>query len=130
MPRISVSVTIWSVGAISLPPSSQMVAPSAPFQPGLLQEWVGRLRAQLRASDLAGALSEREIGVLIAGVSDADVPGLRARLLKHARIDESGGAVAVGTASWGAGSGASHSLVHAARQDAARRGQEPATAWS
>lgn len=105
-----------------------IVAPSAPFQPGLLQEWVGRIRAQLRASDVAGALSEREIGVLLSGVSSPDVPALRARVLRNAGIDESGGAVAVGTASWGAGSGASHSLVHLARQDAARRAQEPTTA--
>jgi hypothetical protein len=63
----------------------------AGLRPGILPGWVGRIRAQLRAGDYAGLLSEREIAVLLCGASAADASVVSARLMQMFRSDDSSG---------------------------------------
>ena len=101
-----------------------MLAPAAVSRPGLLHKWVAEIRGQLRASDLAGALSDREIGVLLTGTTTSDLAAVRARILRHVTIPDEGGesaAVTIGIASHSAESPLDGSLVRAARQNATRR---------
>jgi hypothetical protein len=62
------------------------------LRPGLLPGWVGRIRAQLRAGDYAGLLSEREIAVLLCGASAAHASVVSARLMRMFQSDDSSGA--------------------------------------
>jgi hypothetical protein len=101
-----------------------VVAPAAVSRPGLLHKWVAEIRGQLRASDLAGSLSDREIGVLLSGTTPNDLAAVRARILRRVTVVETGrgtARVAIGVASRSAGVVAAESLVRLARQDAARR---------
>lgn len=101
-----------------------VLAPGAVSRPGLLHKWVAEIRGQLRASDLAGALSDREIGVLLTGTTTSDLAAVRARILRHVTIPDEGGesaAVTIGIASHSADTPLEGSLVRAARQNATRR---------
>ena len=62
------------------------------LRPGLLPGWVGRIRAQLRAGDYAGMLSEREIAVLLCGASAEHAAAVSARLTKMFRSADTTGA--------------------------------------
>jgi hypothetical protein len=64
----------------------------ARLRPGLLPGWVGRIRAQLRAGDYAGMLSEREIAVLLCGASADHAAAVSARLTKMFRSHDTTGA--------------------------------------
>lgn len=101
-----------------------IVVPGAMSRPGLLHRWVTEMRGQLRASDLAGALSDREIGVLLTGTTRNDLNVVRERILRRVTLLEAGNSmptVTIGVASWQAGSSTEGSLVQIARHDAARR---------
>jgi hypothetical protein len=107
-----------------------VVAASAVERPGLLHKWVAEIRGQLRASDLAGALSDREIGVLLSGTTTKDLAAIRARILRRVTVVGAGrgtAPVAIGVASLTGGAVAGESLVALARQDAARRA--PGSEW-
>jgi hypothetical protein len=96
--------------------------PDAVSRPHLLQSWVTDIRAQLRGSDLAGTISDREIGVLLSGTSQGDVPVVCARLRRRLGLDEGVVAAAIGVASRAAGSAAQDSLMGAARKNIAGLG--------
>lgn len=96
--------------------------PDAGSGPHLLHSWVTEIRAQLRGSDLAGTVSEREIGVLLSGTSQADVPIVCARLRRRLGLDEGTVAAKMGVASRAAGSPTEESIVNAARKNIPGRG--------
>jgi hypothetical protein len=92
--------------------------------PGLTQQWVARIRATMRASDVVGMLGEGEIGLLLD-----DTPGDRAeavakRLLKMLEsIEDRHGSpvVAAGVASRAPGGPAGIGVAAEARNDAISR---------
>jgi hypothetical protein len=103
-----------------------LLAPGVVSRPGLLQRWTAEIRGRLRGSDLAGALSDREIGILLSGINPSDVATVSARICQQA-LRERGGletGVAIGMAARPAGAVLNGSLVKEARQDAER--QRPA----
>jgi hypothetical protein len=92
----------------------------------VLQSWVTDIRGRLRGSDLAGAISDREIGVLLSGTSREYVPVVCARLGESLDA-EPGAPTPMGSASRPAGSAADESLVGAARKNLNGRGPKPST---
>jgi hypothetical protein len=100
-----------------------VVAAGAISRPGMLHKWVADIRGLLRASDLAGALSDREIGVLLPGASTKDLAAVSGRILARVTPAAAGGggsAVTIGVASAQSGSAIEESLVRLARADAVR----------
>jgi hypothetical protein len=93
-----------------------IVVPESHSRRELLQSWVTDIRGRLRGSDLAGAISDREIGVLLSGTSGEYVPLVWARLGESLGI-EPGGTTPIGSASRQAGSADGESIVNAARQN-------------
>jgi hypothetical protein len=89
-------------------------------RPGPLQTWVSEIRAQLRGSDLAGTLSEDEIGVLLSGTPNTQVPVVCARLKRRLGLQDAT-ALTIGVASREAGSSMQDSIVLAARKEIFRR---------
>jgi hypothetical protein len=64
----------------------------ARFRPGSLPGFVSRIRAQLRAGDYAGAVSDKEIAVLLCGASSEHATVVSARLTHMFRADDRSGA--------------------------------------
>jgi hypothetical protein len=64
---------------------------AAVARPGVLPTWVGKIRAQLRAGDFAGILSEREIAVLLCGASATHAAVVSARLTQMLTAEDSSG---------------------------------------
>ncbi len=95
-------------------------APEAVLHPGLLHKWVAEIRGQLRGSDLAGALSDREIGVLLSGTSAEFVPVVCERF-RQALVEAGGPEATIGSATRAPGQDGVDSLVAAARQRATTR---------
>lgn len=92
-------------------------APDAGSYPGVLQRLVAEIRGQLRGSDLAGALSEREIGVLLSGTSAEQVPVVCQRIRQQPTLARNKGpASTIGAATRAAGQMGASSLVSAARR--------------
>jgi hypothetical protein len=58
---------------------------------GLMKTWLGRTRAQLRAGDFAGILSETEMAVLLCNASTAHAAVVSARLKQLMESDDSTG---------------------------------------
>lgn len=88
----------------------------------LLRSWVVELRSRMRGSDLAGALSDREIGLLLCGTTPDTVDYVCNRLIKHLKFGERGNPVgAIGIASRAAGQMTDASLVQLARRNVVRR---------
>jgi hypothetical protein len=107
-----------------------VLVPGAVSRPGVLHRWVAEIRGQLRASDLAGALSDREIGILLSGTTPSDLAAVRARILRYVTVAEAPGgaaAVSIGIASHSAETPVDESLVRAARHNATRRA--PGAEW-
>jgi hypothetical protein len=99
-------------------------ADEARVRPGLLPGWVGRIRAQLRAGDYAGILSDREIAVLLCGASAEHAAAVSLRLRHMFRSDDASGALlhsAIGVTTRTPDSPFRGSLVGAARALAAAR---------
>src|SRR5690606_33103516 len=91
---------------------------------GALKAWVSELRGRLRGSDLAGALSDTEIGVLLHGVAEPTAALVAARLRSFLEPGERHGAIgAIGTASVTAGDPLDRSLVEQARHAVANGGR-------
>jgi hypothetical protein len=91
---------------------------------GLLAASVGKIRAQLRAGDFAGVLSDREIAVLLCGASSDHAALVSARLMKMLKAEDSTGAFlnsAIGMTTRSPESSFDGSLVGAARARAMRR---------
>ena len=86
-----------------------------------LQSWVTEIRARLRGSDLAGAISDGEIGVLLSGTSQNDVPVVCARLGRTLGLESTGASNALGSATRPAGSLEEESIVTVARRNAGGR---------
>jgi hypothetical protein len=93
-----------------------IVVPESQSRRALLQSWVTDIRGRLRGSDLAGAVSDREIGVLLSGTAREYVPVVCARLGQSLGL-EPGGTTPMGSASRQAGSTNDESIVSAARKD-------------
>lgn len=100
-------------------------APNAATRPGLLQQWVGEIRGRLRSGDAAGALSEREIGIFLAGAAARDVARVSARIRQQVLSGAGGEPVTMGVAGRNPATISEVSLVKEARQDAARRPNHP-----
>jgi hypothetical protein len=82
---------------------------------------VTEIRARLRGSDLAGAISDDEIGVLLSGTSQNDVPVVCARLGRSLGLETTGASTALGSATRPAGSLEEESIVTVARRNAGGR---------
>jgi hypothetical protein len=101
-----------------------VLAPGVVSRPGLLHKWVAEIRGQLRASDLAGGLSDREIGVLLSGTTPDQLAAVRSRILRRVTVPDAAGAptpVTIGVASHSADKPIDGSLVRLARENATRR---------
>ena len=93
-------------------------------RPGLLPAWVGKIRAQLRAGDFAGILSDKEIAVLLCGASATHAASVSARLSQMLTAKDSTGAFVVpsiGMTTRVPDSAFEGSIVGAARAQAASR---------
>jgi hypothetical protein len=91
---------------------------------GLLAASVGKIRAQLRAGDFAGVLSDREIAVLLCGASSDHAALVSARLMKMLKSSDSTGAFlnsAIGMTTRTPEASFEGSLVGVARARAMRR---------
>jgi hypothetical protein len=91
---------------------------------GVLAASVGKIRAQLRAGDFAGVLSDREIAVLLCGASSDHAALVSARLMKMLKSGDATGAFlnsAIGMTTRSPESSFEGSLVGAARARATRR---------
>jgi GGDEF domain-containing protein len=89
-----------------------------------LPAWVGKIRAQLRAGDFAGILSEREIAVLLCGASAEHANSVSARLKRVFRSDEDADVflqATIGMTTRSPESSAGGSIVGAARALASSR---------
>jgi hypothetical protein len=102
-----------------------MIVPESESSVALLQSWVTEIRARLRGSDLAGAISDREIGVLLSGTSQTDVPVVCRRLGRSLGLEENALTTALGVATITAGSNADEPIVSAARKNLPGRGSAP-----
>ena len=86
--------------------------------PGSTQRWVAEIRAQMRASDLAGMLGEGEIGLLMhdTGAEQAKVIAERLRTVVGGEPGRE--SILVGVAGQNPGQGKVDSIVQDARADA------------
>jgi hypothetical protein len=97
---------------------------TAAGRPGLLPTWVGKIRAQLRAGDFAGILSDKEIAVLLCGASATHAASVSDRLTQMLTVEDSTGAVvapSIGMTTRVPDSAFEGSIVGAARALAASR---------
>jgi hypothetical protein len=95
----------------------------AKLRPGSLHRWAADLRGLLRASDVAGTLSDREIGVLLPRTGSVGAQAVGARIQERLESEADGleSAASVGLATLAPGSPPLRSIVQAARDDGARR---------
>jgi hypothetical protein len=94
-----------------------IVVPDSESRIAVIQSWVTEIRARLRGSDLAGAISDREIGVLLYGTSQTDVPIVCDRLGRSLGFEKAGVPTPMGSASRSAGSADDESIVTLARHN-------------
>jgi hypothetical protein len=92
-----------------------IVVPETESRRAVLQTWVTDIRGRLRGSDLAGAISDNEIGVLLSGTSQEYVPIVCDRLGRSLDL-EPGAPTPMGSASRQASSPEEQSIVRAARK--------------
>lgn len=86
--------------------------------PGLTQRWVAGIRAQLRASDLAGMLGEGEIGLLMIDSSAEQAKSITERLRAVVAGDPGQESILVGVAARNPGQETVEGIVQDAREDA------------
>jgi hypothetical protein len=101
-----------------------MSVEAAAGRPGVLPTWVSKIRAQLRAGDFAGVLSEKEIAVLLCGASANHAASVSARLTEMLTEEDGTGAFqhpAIGMTTRTPQSSFEGSIVGAARALAASR---------
>jgi hypothetical protein len=104
-----------------------IIVPESESSAALLHSWVTEIRARLRGSDLAGAISDREIGVLLSGTSQNDVPVVCRRLGRSLGLEGTAVTTALGVASVAAGSNAEEPIVNRARKNLTGRGAASTT---
>jgi hypothetical protein len=93
-----------------------IVVPESDSTVAILQSWVTEIRGRLRGTDLAGAISDREIGVLLTGTGHTEVPVVCARLGRSLGFDRHEPSIPIGSASRPAGSTDEESIVNLARR--------------
>jgi hypothetical protein len=86
--------------------------------PGLTQRWVAGIRAQMRASDLAGMLGEGEIGLLMTDSSAEQAKSITERLRAVVAGDPGQESILVGVAARSPGQDTVEGIVQDAREDA------------
>jgi len=99
-----------------------LVGETASF-PGLTQQWIARIRAVMRGSDIVGMLGEGEIGLLLHDTANGRAEAVAHRVLKLLVGDRPAGspAVAVGLATRTPEAGSSAGIAEEARNDAISR---------
>jgi hypothetical protein len=90
----------------------------ATSMPGSTQRWVADLRAQMRASDLAGMLDEGEIGLLMHDTDAEQAKTIVERLRSVVGGEPGNESILVGVASQKPGHGTVDRIVDDARADA------------
>jgi hypothetical protein len=92
------------------------------LQPGVTQAQVGRLREQMRPTDLVGRLGEGEIGMLLHNTPGGHARAVTARLRQALQRDDTTSRfkVSIGVASREPGQMTSGALAQEAREDALR----------
>ncbi len=101
-----------------------MSVEAAADRPGVLPAWVSKIKAQLRAGDFAGILSEKEIVVLLCGASANHAAAVSARLTAMLMKEDGTGAFlhpSIGMTTRTPHSSFEGSIVGAARAQAASR---------
>ena len=101
-----------------------MSVEAAAGRPGVLPGWVSKIRAQLRAGDFAGVVSEKEIAVLLCGASANHAASVSARLTAMLTEEDGTGAFlhpSIGMTTRTPHSSFEGSIVGAARALAASR---------
>jgi hypothetical protein len=95
----------------------------AASSPGLTQQWISRIRAIMRGSDIVGMLGEGEIGLLLHDAADGRAEAVAHRVLKLLVGDQAYGSpvVAVGVATRRPDGGSSAGIAEEARNDAISR---------
>jgi len=91
--------------------------------PGSTQRWVAAIRAQTRASDVAGMLTEGEIGLLMQDAHERQARRIAERLSTAAGRAAGQELTLIGVASRGPGEGAAAGLLREARADAIAAGR-------
>ena len=86
--------------------------------PGSTQRWVAGIRAQLRASDLAGLLGEGEIGLLMIDTGAEQAKSIAERLRAVVGGDPGQESILVGVAARNPGQDTVDGIVQDAREDA------------
>jgi hypothetical protein len=86
--------------------------------PGLTQRWVAGIRAQMRASDLAGMLGEGEIGLLMIDSGADQAKSISERLRAVVSGDPDQESILVGVAARSPGQDTVEGIVQDAREDA------------
>jgi hypothetical protein len=86
--------------------------------PGSTQRWVAGIRAQLRASDLAGLLGEGEIGLLMIDTGAEQAKSIAERLRAVVGGDPGQESILVGVAARNPGQETVDGIVQDAREDA------------
>ena len=86
--------------------------------PGSTQRWVAGIRAQLRASDLAGMLGEAEIGLLMMDTGAEQAKSIAERLRAVVGGEPGQEAILVGVAARNPGQDTVDGIVQDAREDA------------
>jgi hypothetical protein len=93
--------------------------------PGSTQRWVAGMRGQLRATDLAGMLSEGEIGLMMPGAGATQAKTIAERLRTTMSGMAARDAVLIGVAARNPQQGSADGIVHDARADAVARTRVP-----
>jgi hypothetical protein len=88
--------------------------------PGSTQRWVAEIRAQMRASDLAGMLGEGEIGLLMHDTGAEQAKGIADRLRTVVGGEPGLESILVGVSTQHPGQGTAEAIVEDARADAVR----------
>ena len=98
----------------------------AVYFPGATQRWVAGMRGQLRPLDLAGTLTEGEIGLLMHDTTVHHAKGIAERLRAIVGGAGGSGSILIGIATRTPGMGRAEGLVREARTDALGGENSPA----
>jgi hypothetical protein len=86
--------------------------------PGSTQRWVTGIRGQMRASDVAGMLTEGEIGLLLHDIANGQAKAIAERLRTAVSGAPGRETILIGVASWAPGQSPGDGIVRKARADA------------
>jgi hypothetical protein len=91
--------------------------------PGSTQRWVAGIRGQMRASDVAGMLTEGEIGLLMHDMANEQAKAIAERLRNAVNGAPGRETILIGVASWTPGQDPADGIVRRARADALADGR-------